>query len=359
MNTPEVMTLSAEQLIAEVPRIIGGGRRYWTDYTLEHIERVLPQYAKAIAERDERVRELEGFKDDAIEFGSVLSRAKELLGEDDNEEFVLKLKTACAALKSRAVSGDDREELVALFMKQVQREPTRIRLNPKPTIAELEANLNSDKPRKLDLNADGNVYEIVPAPKLTVSILIDQILAAGFRRPQESSQEAAKQHLADIAQELDMGYGTSPAEPVMTTDPNKYNPAPLSQTPLPQEPVNVAVDYAAMNGPELLNACGDSGFEWAKAFQQRIVDKGIHIDIDLMLGWFANAIEHSSDVRRWNRERKEKTSGILTGRKLDAGKVFEETLIAISKHEMTHRPELARKITNALCADTADIWTEE
>ena len=70
-----------------------------------------------------------------------------------------------------------REQVVALIMEHVRPQPTKVRLNPRPTIAELEANLNSDNPRKLDLNADGNVYELLPGPPLTAGTLADAILA--------------------------------------------------------------------------------------------------------------------------------------------------------------------------------------
>lgn len=44
----DVKILTDAELIAEVPRLVGSGRRYWTDYTLQLIERRLPQYAAAI-----------------------------------------------------------------------------------------------------------------------------------------------------------------------------------------------------------------------------------------------------------------------------------------------------------------------
>ena len=57
-------------------------------------------------------------------------------------------------------------------------------------------------------------------------------------------------------------------------------------------------DYTAMNGPAMLAACRDDGFKWAEAFCQHAKKLGIEgIDHDWMVGWFANAIEHSHDVR--------------------------------------------------------------
>ena len=61
-------------------------------------------------------------------------------------------------------------------------------------------------------------------------------------------------------------------------------------------------DYTAMNPPALLEAMGDNARKWAEAFQQIVVDKGLTIDEGLMITWFANAIEHSSDVRARHRK---------------------------------------------------------
>lgn len=69
----------------------------------------------------------------------------------------------------------------------------------------------------------------------------------------------------------------------------------------------MTTDYTAMTAPELLNACEDSGERWAAAFCQYAKKLG-HGDIDegWMIGWFANAIEHSGAVRRWRKERSER-----------------------------------------------------
>jgi hypothetical protein len=58
------------------------------------------------------------------------------------------------------------------------------------------------------------------------------------------------------------------------------------------------IDYTKMKGPEMLNALGDDASKWAKAFCQHAKKLG-HQDIDegWMIVWFANAIEHSFDVR--------------------------------------------------------------
>jgi len=58
-----------------------------------------------------------------------------------------------------------------------------------------------------------------------------------------------------------------------------------------------APDYTAMSGPELLHTCRDDGHKWATAFCQHAKKQGHNIDHGWMVGWFANAIEHSHDVR--------------------------------------------------------------
>lgn len=61
-------------------------------------------------------------------------------------------------------------------------------------------------------------------------------------------------------------------------------------------------DYTNMTPGDLLRVLGDDASKWATAFCQIIERKEIVIDEAFMLGWFANAIEYSSDVRRWKRE---------------------------------------------------------
>lgn len=57
-------------------------------------------------------------------------------------------------------------------------------------------------------------------------------------------------------------------------------------------------DYTAMSDPAMLEALGDDASKWAAAFCQmaeKLGHKGI--DEGWMIGWFANAIEHSQWVR--------------------------------------------------------------
>jgi hypothetical protein len=58
------------------------------------------------------------------------------------------------------------------------------------------------------------------------------------------------------------------------------------------------MDYTALSAPELLAACRDDAAKWAAAFCQHAEKLG-HTGIDegWMIGWFANAIENSYDVR--------------------------------------------------------------
>lgn len=62
-----------------------------------------------------------------------------------------------------------------------------------------------------------------------------------------------------------------------------------------------------MTDVEILKYCGDSGERWAEMFC-KIVGEKIKghelesLDQDWITAWFANAIECSSDVRRWGKE---------------------------------------------------------
>jgi hypothetical protein len=61
------------------------------------------------------------------------------------------------------------------------------------------------------------------------------------------------------------------------------------------------LDFTTMSGVDLLDYCRDDASKWAEAFcqiKQRQGWSADDIDEGLMACWFANAIEHSSDVRR-------------------------------------------------------------
>lgn len=63
------------------------------------------------------------------------------------------------------------------------------------------------------------------------------------------------------------------------------------------------VQYTAMDGGTLLQALADDGSKWATAFNQHARKLGYQgMDHGWLVAWFANAIEHSSDVRRWRKE---------------------------------------------------------
>lgn len=54
-------------------------------------------------------------------------------------------------------------------------------------------------------------------------------------------------------------------------------------------------DYSAMDGADMLHAIGDDASKWATAFLQ--INPNCGVDEDILRGWFANAIEHSHDIR--------------------------------------------------------------
>jgi hypothetical protein len=62
------------------------------------------------------------------------------------------------------------------------------------------------------------------------------------------------------------------------------------------------IDYMSMEATTMLVAVGDDAAKWAAAFCQIAKALGHEIDEGWMICWFANAIEHSTDVRRWRAE---------------------------------------------------------
>lgn len=59
-------------------------------------------------------------------------------------------------------------------------------------------------------------------------------------------------------------------------------------------------NFYEMSEPGLLEYCGDNAARWAEAFCRIKEMQGwgaADIDEGLMITWFANAIEHSSQVR--------------------------------------------------------------
>lgn len=72
------------------------------------------------------------------------------------------------------------------------------------------------------------------------------------------------------------------------------------------EPIN----YADMDGSHMLQAVGDDASKWAAAFCQKCAKLGHEVpDEGWMTGWFANAIEHSGDVRRWRKSEQTPPTG--------------------------------------------------
>lgn len=55
--------------------------------------------------------------------------------------------------------------------------------------------------------------------------------------------------------------------------------------------------YKEMNTQEFYAALGDDATKWAAAFRELVIDGGVTVDEELMIGWFANAIETAHDKR--------------------------------------------------------------
>lgn len=78
-----------------------------------------------------------------------------------------------------------------------------------------------------------------------------------------------------------------------------------TRTETPSEPVP---DYTTMSAGVMLAAICDDAKKWADAFMMITARYDHPIDHADMIGWFANAIEHSGDVRRWRREKADSSS---------------------------------------------------
>ncbi len=52
-----------------------------------------------------------------------------------------------------------------------------------------------------------------------------------------------------------------------------------------------------MTGREMLDYMADDAGKWAAEFCKIARDHGHHLDEDWVIGWFANAIEHTSAIR--------------------------------------------------------------
>lgn len=63
---------------------------------------------------------------------------------------------------------------------------------------------------------------------------------------------------------------------------------------------DVTPDYTLLASHELLGVLQDDAMKWAISFNQHAVKLGYSaMDVGWLVGWFANAIEHSGDVRHW------------------------------------------------------------
>jgi hypothetical protein len=67
--------------------------------------------------------------------------------------------------------------------------------------------------------------------------------------------------------------------------------------------------------PQILERLGDDAAKWAAEFRKTAIKLGYSdMDQGWLIGWFANAIEHSSQVRR---ERIEKTHVVISKEEYD------------------------------------------
>jgi hypothetical protein len=56
--------------------------------------------------------------------------------------------------------------------------------------------------------------------------------------------------------------------------------------------------YAKMDGGEMISACGSDAMKWAEAFME--LNPAANVELDVMIGWFANAMMTMWDVTNSN-----------------------------------------------------------
>ena len=124
--------------------------------------------------------------------------------------------------------------------------------------------------------------------------------------PQDMVQ-SAKGVTATLLAEAIRALAPAPGQKEESMDePGNYDPSvmkgtivPGSHVEQPAPPDDTAMlDYTSLSSSELLGVLSDDAREWARAFCQIAKKLGHDLDEGWMIGWFANAIERSSDVRR-------------------------------------------------------------
>lgn len=184
-------------------------------------------------------------------------------------------------------------------------------MTPPPGLTEVFKALQCVKQRpvmdSIALQALSDAVEECPAElinSLTPSPAPPVVEAAS--KPTEGSIEHLSMREPNPMRHLTMFAGEVAPRPHLEILPEPAKPPTpaVPQDPLkPRDGLDKSLDeIRALNSPGLLRYCGDDAAKWARAFQAIIVPNSGSIDEGLMIGWFANAIEHSSDVRRWRKE---------------------------------------------------------
>lgn len=104
--------------------------------------------------------------------------------------------------------------------------------------------------------------------------------------------------------------------------------------------------YKEMDSPTLLQTCGDDASKWAAAFCEIAREKdGYEIDEGWMIGWFANAIERSSDIRGHNTAPAERSVPDT----FDLDHAYQRFFALVEAYYASRFPELLRRIARTIC----------
>lgn len=111
-----------------------------------------------------------------------------------------------------------------------------------------------------------------------------------FDSPQENANTAWKA-LGD-----EMGFDHMTVFPISGKSGRFFTAEPKPDASSTGQPAGP--DYTALEGGDILQALGDDASKWAEAYCQHAIKFGFdRNDREIMVTWFANAIEHSHDVR--------------------------------------------------------------
>jgi hypothetical protein len=89
--------------------------------------------------------------------------------------------------------------------------------------------------------------------------------------------------------------------------------------------------YRELSSGKMLEAVGDDAVKWADAFLEHNPD--CRTDHDVLVGWFANAIENSTDVRRARLAQREDHAELVGSLRREAARFYDNNYTSVVLRE--------------------------